>query len=200
MARLKLSILICTTHVRTRTFLPALLDILEKQKDPYVEVLWLGDFMQMSVGEKRNRLMNAARGDFITFVDDDDRVTPDYKPQLLRHIDLGVDLVCFQAIYRQKGQPEKIVHYDANFTMDKNFPTYFERLPNHLMCVKRELALKVPFINKSFAEDQDYAKRLKSVLIKNGSSQVVIKKPLYYYDFSFQTSLTQGGGAKRGRR
>ena len=55
------------------------------------------------------------------------------------------------------------------------------------MCVKRALAREVKFKDKSFAEDADYAKRLK----KHLRTQAKIEKTLYYYDFSHSISEAQ---------
>jgi len=55
------------------------------------------------------------------------------------------------------------------------------------MCVKRELALQVPFKEINFGEDADYAKRLKPLL----KSEHSIHKVLYHYDYNSKTTETQ---------
>lgn len=47
-----------------------------------VEVLCLIDDCRMSVGTKRQKLLDIARGDYIAFVDDDDDVTDRYVPAI----------------------------------------------------------------------------------------------------------------------
>ena len=185
---MKLSILICTVPSRVRSFLPKIITSLEKQlpkKD--VEILYFGDNKMRSIGEKRNDLLRLAQGEYVVFVDDDDRVEPDYIPQILHAIQSNADVICFDVMCSIGGHGAKVVKYDAKFPMDRDCKEHYERLPNHIMCIKKELAIKVGFPDKSFAEDQDFAKRLRP-LIKR---QARIKKVLYWYDFSHATSEVQ---------
>lgn len=184
---MKLSILICTVPSRMSTFLPALLDKLLPQCTGDVEVLWLGDNKKRTVGEKRNNLLDLAKGDYVVFVDDDDGITADYVAELLHHIKGGADVINFNVMCSVNGGEYKRVDYDARFKRDSNHKDHYKRIPNHIMCVKRELALKARFPEINMSEDSAYAKKLK-LLIK---TQTFITKPLYYYTFSHQTSETQ---------
>lgn len=156
-----------------------------------MEYIYLGDNKKRTVGHKRNNLMDIAQGRFITFVDDDDRITEDYVKTLINAIDYNpnADVIVFKVMCSVNGAPAKPVYYDASFAGDRDFPQYYQRIPNHLMCIRREHAVKVRFDHKNFAEDRDFAKKLKPMF--SGGSQSVIDKVLYYYDFSNQTSTTQ---------
>jgi len=184
---MKLSILICTVPSRAKTFLPKLLDKLLPQATKDVEVLWLGDNKQRSVGQKRNDLLNLAQGEYVTFVDDDDEITDDYVVLILKGIATGKDAVNFKVACSVNGSPYKDVFYDARFTKDRDFKDRYERRVNHIMCVKRELAVKTGFPKINFSEDADYAKRLRPLI----GSQAFINKVLYYYNFSNSISETQ---------
>jgi glycosyltransferase involved in cell wall biosynthesis len=48
-----------------------------------VQIIYLGDDQEMSVGEKRNLLMSMAKGEYMCFVDDDDRVTHNYVEAIM---------------------------------------------------------------------------------------------------------------------
>jgi hypothetical protein len=63
----------------------------------------------------------------------------------------------------------------------------YHRLPNHIMAVKRELALQVKFKDILKGEDADYSKRLLPILQTNYE----IGKVLYHYDYSDTTTETQ---------
>ena len=57
--------------------------------------------------------------------------------------------------------------------------TYY-RMPNHLNPVRRELALKAPFLNINHGEDREYSKNMREHL----KTQVMIDEPhLYYYQY-----------------
>lgn len=192
---MKLSILICTVPSRVSTFLPKMIKELDgqvvaangKQKNKVVEYLYLGDNKARSVGEKRNDLLRLAKGDYVTFVDDDDDVTDDYVAQLLNGIRSGADVINFKVNCSVNGSPYKRVDYDATFKRDTDHADHYKRIPNHLMCTKRVLALQAGFPEISMSEDAQYAKRLKP-LLKN---QAFIDKVLYLYNFSNKISETQ---------
>lgn len=184
---MKLSILICTVPSRMSTYLPKLLGRILPQATKDVEVLWLGDNKKRSVGEKRNNLLSLAQGEYVCFVDDDDDVTDDYVALILKGIAKGGDVVNFKVSCSVNGGKYKDVLYDARFAKDKNFSDHYERISNHLMVVKRELALKVGFPKINMSEDANYARRLKPLI----KSQVFIDKVLYLYTFSNKISETQ---------
>jgi glycosyltransferase involved in cell wall biosynthesis len=183
---MKLSILICTIPSRTSQ-LNTLLKVLLKTLYPDVEVLYLGDNKKRTVGAKRNDLLKLAKGDYIVFVDDDDKIVEDYVYCLLKGIESDADIICFDVECSVNGSPFKKVIYDAKFPRDSNLPDRYERMPNHLMCVKREIALNAMFPDKSFGEDQEYARRIKRQI----KTQARINKTLYFYVFSNKTSETQ---------
>lgn len=188
MSKIDLSILVCTIPSRTR-FLVRLLYNLEKQsKNKSVEILYLGDNKEMTVGEKRNKLLGMASGKYVVFIDDDDRISDDYVDSILNKINENSDVITFNVEISENGSEYKKVLYDINFNCDRNLQNSYERLPNHLMVVKKDLAIKAKFPEKSFGEDGEYAKRLKPLL----KSQSKINKTLYYYDFDENTTETRG--------
>ena len=66
---LKLSILIPSVPSRRKTFLQRILDQLESQINTNdIEIVVLYDNKKRTVGEKRNDLLNLARGQFLTFI------------------------------------------------------------------------------------------------------------------------------------
>jgi len=97
------------------------------------------------------------------------------------------DIIVFDVEISENNGPRRPVTYDMGFAADRNFVDRFERIPNHLMPVKRELAIKAGYPDKSFGEDAEYAQRLKPLL----HTQRRIYKTLYYYEFSDKTSETR---------
>ena len=183
---INLSILICTIPGRISE-LKKLMDVLSQQLTSEVEVIYLGDNKKRTVGQKRNDLLKLSQGRYVAFIDDDDKITEDYVSLLLKGIRSGADVVNFDVECSVNGGPFKKVFYDAKFKTDKNKPDHYERIPNHLMCIKREIALTAGFPEKSFGEDQEYAKRI----LPRIQRQAKIEKTLYYYIFSHKTSQTQ---------
>lgn len=191
---MKLSILVCSTHNRYNTFLPKLLGQLFAQCDALplhlqceVEVIAVIDNKCRMLGTKRNDLLNMAQGDYVVFVDDDDRVSDDYVQQLLNAATIGADIITFEVEVSLNGNQPKPCYYDMRYKEDYNLPESYHRLPNHIMAVKRELALATKYQDILKGEDADYSKRLLPLL----NTQHTIEKVLYYYDYSDVTTETQ---------
>lgn len=197
---IKLSILVCSVIGRRNTFLPKILNQLEQQASAFdcVEVLLLLDNKTLMLGEKRNKLVNMAQGKYITFVDDDDRLADDYVATLIETINHtnclnvyaqigGPDVINFNVSVSINGGKALPCFYSKEFKFDYNKKEAYFRIPNHIMCVKRELAVKTPYKNIVRGEDSAYSQDL----IKKLKTQYCIDKTLYYYDFNSETTETQ---------
>lgn len=196
---MKLSILVCSTQNRYNTFLPKILKQLFDQAKalPFqffgeVEIITVIDNKCRMLGTKRNDLLNMAQGDYVVFVDDDDRISDDYVLQLVEATSVGADIIVFQVSVSINGEEPKICYYDHNYSEDynqtigKNVIAY-HRLPNHIMAVKKALALKTKYKDILKGEDADYSKRLLPLL----ETQYTIDKVLYHYDYSDESTETQ---------
>lgn len=90
---IKLSILINTVPSRIDTFYPIIMKEFLRQiggrKD--VELIGFFDNKKRTVGEKRNAALSLAQGEFLTFIDDDDRVSTDFVPSVMRAIEENPD-------------------------------------------------------------------------------------------------------------
>lgn len=177
---MKLSILIC--HLPQRVvFLNRLFAILDPQIDPdQVEVL-VDERPKTKIGRKRNDLLQGAGGEYLCFIDDDDRVSDNYISLLMEGINKGVDCCSLIGEITEDGKnPKKFIHsdkYDSWFEKDN----IYYRCVNHLNCIKKSIALQIGFIEKNHGEDHDYSKRLKaSGLIK---TEHWIDETIYYYDW-----------------
>lgn len=174
---LRLSILICSLEERYKQ-LTNLLTELYKQRTSEVEVLTNIDNRQKTTGAKRNELLLQAKGDYIAFVDDDDKVAGNYISRILEAIKTNPDCVGMEGLitFGSKGITRKFIHsikYDKWFEKDN----IYYRCPNHLSPVRRELALKVRFPDITVGEDHQYSERLFPHL----KSEVYLPEPIYFY-------------------
>jgi glycosyltransferase involved in cell wall biosynthesis len=152
-----------------------------------VQILTICDSKEISVGEKRNILLNQSCGKYICFIDDDDEIAHNYLISILNSIDKSyADVITFCGDYVENSQrtPFSIssVHR-GNF----NATNMFYRLPNHLCPVKRELALSCMFTDKNFGEDSDYAELLNKVI----NNEYHINEKLYFYMYDDNKSQTK---------
>jgi glycosyltransferase involved in cell wall biosynthesis len=174
---IRLSILICSLEER-RDQLQSLLQDLGRQKTDEVEILTSIDNRQRSIGAKRNELLYRASGDYIAFVDDDDKVANDYVEKILKAIQTNPDCVGMEGsiAFGSSGIVRKFIHsiqYSCWYQKDE----VYYRCPNHLSPVKRILALKVMFPNISTGEDRTYSEKLLPFL----KTEVYVSKPIYFY-------------------
>lgn len=191
-----LSILVCSTHTRYKTFGRAIQDQLWPQWEALppadrdrVEIMIMVDNKAMMLGAKRNVMVDAAQGQYVQFVDDDDRIEPDMISSVLAAIDAnpGVDVVTFLASVTLNGGEAKICRYSKNYGRDVNTATEYHRLPNHICCIRRDIAIKATFPNLIREEDSQYAK----VLRPHIRTEHAIDRVLYHYDYNDATTETQ---------
>lgn len=186
-----LSILVPSVHTRYNTFALRLQDQLWKQHgrllpadQQRVEILVLTDAKGMSIGAKRNALVSIARGRYVQFVDDDDRLHPDALQAVLAATISDADAIVFSALVSINGGPQHVCRYSRQFGRDMNTEHEYLRLPNHICAVKRNLVAATGFADVSWGEDADYARRLLPRL----RTEYRIDRALYFYDYSRATS------------
>lgn len=178
-----LSILI-PTMVSRREIRAGLLRGLERQALPYpddVEVLVLEDAGQVPTGTKRNQLIHSARGQYVVFIDDDDRVSPRYVEALLPILrKREVDCVGFYGTVYFAGEFGGYMIHSLCCPAWTETPGFYFRPPNHLNPILRDHALATPFLPVVVSEDFRWAQALlgRGVLKK---SVFLGSEPLYYY-------------------
>lgn len=189
-----LSLLVCSVHTRRSTFAPKIMDQLfgqwealpEADRDR-VEIMILTDNKSMMLGEKRNVMVDAARGEYVQFIDDDDRIAEDMISSVLAATADRPDVITFLASVSINGAEPKPCHYSLRWASDQNTANGYRRLPNHICAVRREFALKAPFPALPYREDSGYAKLLRPLL----KTEQHIGRVLYHYDYSTTTTEAQ---------
>jgi hypothetical protein len=177
-----LSICICTLPAR-RVQLDRLLDHLWAQiltKCPRGVEVVVDSREGITIGQKRQALLERARGAFVAFIDDDDLVAFNYIERVVSALQTSpnIDCVALNGIITTDGErPERFEH-SLKYTEWGKTDGIHRRSPNHLNPIRRELALKASFPSVNHAEDFEYSKRLLP-LLKNEVSTGI--QPLYYY-------------------
>src|SRR3990167_4215726 len=118
------SIMISAIPERYHSAQPLLFSLLETQavgRMPDVELVYLLDNKRRNVGAKRNALMSIATGEYVSFIDDDDQVAPDYVRRIYsaitktRKASPPVDVICFGQ--RAHLQPHNVIH-ECSFSLE----------------------------------------------------------------------------------
>lgn len=186
---IKLSILIPSIFDR-KEMLGKLLDDLYDQMlceaaTHEVEIITDVDDGILSIGKKRQGMIERAKGEYVVQVDDDDELPNYYIKEILKAMEENPDVIGFDGYMTTNGKNRE------NFKISKDLPytsiwdahgnKEYVRFNNHLSPIKREIALNIGFKDMRFGEDYDYAKRLKeSGLVK---TEVYIHKDMYHYKY-----------------
>lgn len=108
----------------------------------------------VTVGEKRNQLIEQAQGKYVCFLDDDESIAPNYVETLLRLCNEDKDVCTFRAVIKLTdywGLVDMKLAYKNN---DQSSPEYtIRRTAWHICPVRREFATMYQFENKNNAED-----------------------------------------------
>jgi hypothetical protein len=152
----------------------------DKVDEQVIEVIW-DDTTGCSIGAKRNFLLSKAFGEYMCFIDDDDRIADNYIDLVMAGIATNPDCCSLNGIITTDGKdPRKFIHsidYDEFFERDG----IYYRCPNHLNVIKTELARQCPFPDWQRSEDSNFAFQLRDKgLLKN---EYKINETLYYYDY-----------------
>jgi len=192
---MKLNILICTIPTRENEFnllkhhLQSQINELGVQKQ--VSILSKLDNKQISVGAKRQLLLEEATADYIVFIDDDDMIPYYYVDKILEAIKLSPDCIgfrieCTGTSGKTASASNKWDDWAENVGGFDYVRTIYHKTP-----VKREIALAIGYEDKRFGEDYCYSKRLKeSGLLKN---EVFIDKVMYEYRYAHEDHSTKYG-------
>jgi len=187
----KLSILICTIPERFTKF-HQLIDRLERLTTNEYEVEILHDSAPKgtkTIGGKRNDLLNKAVGEYVCFIDDDDDISDNYVSEILKAIESKPDCIGFKIMCDMEGEKE-IAASSIKYAWSENVDGFrYVRSIYHKTPVKREIALKCMFPDKSFGEDYEYSMRLR----KHLKNEVFIDEFLYFYNYKYENPKIKYG-------
>jgi glycosyltransferase involved in cell wall biosynthesis len=158
--------------------------LIESNFDTSVELISICDNKEISIGSKRQQLLQLAKGEYVVFIDDDDRIHDDYLTDILSAISHQPDFIGFQI--ECSGTPGRTANVSNVYHdwADKVDGFDYVRTPYHKTPIKRDIALHIGFKDMRFGEDYDFSKRLRqSGLIQK---EYHIEKVLYYYQFKYE--------------
>lgn len=161
--------------------------------DKPVEHLVLMDNRKRTIGEKRDALLRAARGDYVAFVDDDDAVSDDYVSSILNVIHggphaSGPDVITFHQRATVNGA-EGEIHFGLGNPNEEFKPgDVTKRNAWHVCAWRRALAILSNFPPVNYGEDWQFASKLCSLA---GLTSVHIPRVLHHYIYSDETTLAK---------
>jgi hypothetical protein len=147
-----------------------------------------------SLPKIRQRLVEAAGTDYVSFVDDDDLVSRDYVTEIVGALETRPDYVGFQVQCYSNGAPTGVAYHSLEFDRWRNLTGRYERDISHLNPIRRQLALRANFslARPGRPEDRAWADQLRRARVLK--TQVVVPRILYHYLYS--TNRTAGVGSR----
>jgi len=201
-SEIKFSVLILSIPSRNESLMAAMKQLQEQAdatgQGKAVEILVLLDNRSKSISEKRNDLLQAARGKYIAFLDDDDAVSKEYMSKILAAIDKhdGVDCISFNQWCTINGEPMNVEFGIGNphghlWRDEDGFLGDIQRPPYHMCVWRREIAVTEKFNpvygeNGQSTEDIDWLMRLYPKV----QTEHHIPDALHGYIYSSQTTAS----------
>lgn len=144
----------------------------------------------------RQTMVMSAQTDYLSFVDDDDLVSPGYVDAIVTALTTRPDYVGFQVQCYSDGAPTAVSYHSLEYTRWQNFAGRYERDISHINPIRTAIARKVDFTQTrpGSAEDRVWAAQLRRGRLLR--SQVVVDRILYHYLYS--TSREHGQGSRWG--
>jgi len=187
----KLSILVASTYCREEMTERLLSRLREMSKGYDAEVVVCYDNKEMSIGTKRQKMIEEANGEYVCFIDSDDDVPTYYVKEIFAALDKHPDCIGFDiktigtkgvlaSASNRYSKWEKRERSRRDIKKGKGKYDYY-RTPYHKTPIRREIALEIGFKDLRYAEDHDFSQRLKqSGLIK---TEEYIDRVMYIYKY-----------------
>jgi hypothetical protein len=157
------------------------------QLDPYagrVRVVGWHNDGTPSLPKIRQRMVETAASEYVSFVDDDDLVSPFYVDAIVAALATRPDYVGFQVQCYSDGAPTAVAYHSLEYTRWRNLRGRYERDISHINPIRTALARRASFTvtRAGGAEDRAWADQLRRLRVLR--TQVVVDRILYHYLFT----------------
>jgi glycosyltransferase involved in cell wall biosynthesis len=179
MKRPLLSILIPTVPERFDALQKLVAELTAQNKNKKAEILYFGDNRLRTIGAKRNGLLQAARGHYVAFCDDDDKVSGNYIAAITGVAEKEiVDVISFRQSAIWDGQ-----HSEVHFSIQNRNEAFkpgeiTKRFPWHVCAWRREIAQEGVFKNVNWGEDAVWVAQVAGLARREAN----IPEILHYYE------------------
>lgn len=185
---MKLTILIPTVPSRLTFFYPKIMNELLRQTEGYdnIELIALFDNKKRTIGAKRQSMLDLVQGEYVAFIDDDDRIAPNYIQEIMDTLTNNPesDCIVFNVLCTVNGGTPMLCKYGIEFKNGEIPNGEWRGQPAHIMVYKTSIAKKHKYKDMGSGEDCDWVRRA-CLDIK---CQIRIDKVLYYYDAEYETT------------
>lgn len=181
-----ISILIPTMTARKPLFDQVLAEIRKQAyecQEIRTEILWESDNGELTLGQKRNVLMDRCAGRYHCFIDDDDILAPDYLKTFVPMITSGRDYDCaaFVGAHYQRGVFTKLFHHSMDYPAWAETPDRYIRTVSPMNLIKTDIVRQVRYKDIRNTEDHEFSKRLMASGLLKSEFRLNANHPIYHY-------------------
>lgn len=170
-------ILICSIEHRA-DMLDALLAEIERQLVPGVGVRVFRDNLETEYGEKCQRLLDSSTADYVSFLDDDDWIEPDFIHTIMEVLEQRPDYVGFKVRWTTDGNPQLPVFHTLARGGWVDAPDALYRDIVHFNPIRRDLATQGTWAGGDGA-DRRWANQLRELgCVK---TEIFIDREMHHY-------------------
>ena len=148
------------------------------------------DNKELSIGLKRQKLLDNVTTPYCVQIDDDDDIAPDYISEVMKALSSEPDCVGYLESVNMDGAERTCIHsnrFDNWYTSHQGYD--YVRCIFNKDVIKTSIAKTIGFTDLRYAEDYDFSFRLKqSQLLER---EVFIDKIMYYYNTKIYTPKEQ---------
>lgn len=157
-----------------------------------VELVFMEDNKEISIGRKRQMLLEKAEGDYIVYFDSDDYPKNNYVKAIMKGLEVEPDCIGFRIAMTTNGVNPQTCCHSLRYPEWSDRKDGFDYVRNvtHFNPVKRSLALQVGFKDIRFGEDKVYSDQV-TKLCKH---EVFIDEFLFDYRYSNKMEHNQKYG------
>lgn len=147
-----------------------------------------------SLPEIRQRMVLDTATDYLSFVDDDDMVSPFFVDEVMRALDHRRDYVGFQVQCYSDDMPTAVAYHSLAYGHWRNMRGRHERDISHINPMLSRIARSADFrrARKGSPEDRAWVAQLR----RSGLLQTEVVVPRIMYHYLYSTSRADGRGSR----
>jgi len=147
------------------------------------EILWESDNGELTLGQKRNVLVDRCTGRYHCFIDDDDVLAPDYLKTFVPMITSGIDYDCasFVGAHYDRGTLNKLFHHSLAYSEWSETTDRFLRTVSPMNLIKTDIVRQVRYKDIRNTEDHEFSKRLMASGLLTTEFAINPNRPIYHY-------------------
>lgn len=181
-----ISILIPTMTPRKQLFEQVLAEVRKQIAEcPEIrtEVIWESDNGELTLGQKRNVLVDRCQGKYHCFVDDDDVLAPYFLRTFVPMIQSGIDYDCasFLGAHYKRGVLNKLFYHSLDVPEWAETSERFLRSVSPMNMIKTSIVRQVRYKDIRNTEDHEFSKRLMASGLLQTEFKIDPNRPIYHY-------------------